>query len=480
MSDRYLQHYIGGEWVDASDGGRIAIEDPATAELLGEVARAGTADVDRAVAAARACADSQVLTKMRPGDRGRLIADIARYLYERQEEIGELITLDSGKNLEQGGWEAASSARYFEYYAGLADKIEGSYIPLGEGYVDYVMPVPYGVSAQIIPWNYPISMVARGVPAALAAGNAVVVKSPELDPLSIGYVADAADAVGLPPGALNIICGYGPEAGAHLAAHPDIDQLVFTGSVATGRKILHAAAERIIPAVVELGGKSAGIVMPDADLDLVAEQTKWGIFLNSGQACNAMSRLVVHSSVYDEVVDRVSTMAAGLSAGPGIDGHDITPLISAGQLDRVSNHVTIGKDEGASAVTGGGRVDRPGHFHEPTVFAGVTNDMTIAREEIFGPVLSILAFDDIDESVAIANDSKYGLAAGIFTQDLDWATWAADHLEAGQVYVNEWYAGGEETPFGGFKNSGFGREKGQAALANYYQLKNVGIRRPRA
>lgn len=473
----HWQNYINGEWVDGSDGSVIEIENPATGEQLGTIARATAPDVDRAVEAARAAVRNRSIVDLRPGDRGRLLLEMSVWLRDHRDEIIEWLTLDSGKSLLEAGWEADTGARYLEYYGGLTDKVEGRYVPLGAGYTDYVVPTPYGVSAHIIPWNYPVDITARGFGPAFAAGNAVVIKSPELDPITVTYFAKAADAVGLPPGAINVICGYGHDAGAALAAHEDIDQVTFTGSVATGQSVLHSAADAVIPAVVELGGKSAGIVLDDADLDDLTDQTRWAIFSNAGQVCSAMSRLLVPERMHDEVVDRLVTMATDIDVGPGMDGGEMGPLISGPQLDRVTRYTRIGTEDGATAVVGGERVDRPGHFFQPTIFTGVTNDMTIAQEEIFGPVLSVLTYDGIEQAVDIANDSEYGLVAGIYGNDLDKATWAADRLEAGQVFVNEWFAGGIETPFGGFKNSGFGREKGQSAIENYFQWKAVAIKR---
>jgi acyl-CoA reductase-like NAD-dependent aldehyde dehydrogenase len=474
----YWQNFIGGRWVDGADGGRIAVEDPATGETIAEIARAGAADVDAAVAAARRCADSGALTRMRPADRGRMVVEIGRRLRDRKDELAYILTRESGKNLSQAADEVEGTAAYFEYYGGLAAGIEGRYIPLGDGYVDYVVPTPYGVTAHIIPWNFPLEMPARSLAPALAAGNTAVVKSPELDPLAVCILAEICAEVGLPDGAVNLICGYGHDAGAALTAHPGVNQIVFTGSVETGRKIMHAAADRIIPAVVELGGKSAGIVYPDANLDAVTESTKWGIYFNSGQVCSAMSRLLVHRSIKDEVIDRIAAMTESLTMGPGVDGHFITPLISGPQLDKVESYALSGAQQGAVAVTGGRRAEgRTGHFMNPTIFKDVTPDMRIASEEIFGPVLSVIDFEDEDEALRIANGTEFGLAAGLFTSDLDRAHAVAHRLEAGQVYVNEWFAGGYETPFGGFKASGVGREKGQEALGNYYQSKNVGIRR---
>ncbi|MCU9850082.1 aldehyde dehydrogenase family protein [Defluviimonas sp. WL0024] len=473
----YWRNYIGGKWVDGSDGGRILLLNPATGRPLSEVARATAADVDSAVAAARRCVASRALVDMRPMARGRMVAEIGRKLRERSEEIATLISLDAGKRISEARGEVEGSAKYFEYYGGLAAQIEGRYIPLGDGYVDYVVPCPYGVSAHIIPWNFPLNMIARSLSAALAAGNACVVKLPELDPTA-GYVlAELAEEVGLPEGAVNLICGYGHEAGAALASHSGIDQIVFTGSVVTGRKVAHAAAENLIPAVLELGGKTPGIVYADADMDNVVAQTQAGIFFNTGQCCDTMSRLVVHESVYDVTVERLAAMASGLTIGAGIEDPDITPLISAEQLAKVDNYAQIGVHQGARAVAGGGKLDREGNFMAPTILADVSPDDRVNKEEIFGPVLSVLKFSDPREALEIANGTEYGLAAVVFTNDLDRAIWTTERLDAGQVHVNEWGVGGVETPFGGFKKSGIGREKGVEALASYYQSKNVGMKR---
>jgi acyl-CoA reductase-like NAD-dependent aldehyde dehydrogenase len=473
----YWKNYIGGQWVDGSDGGKITLLNPATGKPLSTVAKATAEDVDRAVAAARRCVETRALVGMRPMARGQMVAAMGRALRARAEGIATLISLDAGKPISEARGEVEGSAKYFDYYGGLAAQIEGKYIPLGDGYVDYVVPYPYGVSAHIIPWNFPLNMIARSLSAALAAGNACVVKLPELDPTA-GYVlAELAEEVGLPEGAVNLICGYGHDAGAVLASHPGVDQIVFTGSVVTGRKVAHTAAERLIPAVLELGGKTPGIVYADADMENVIANTQAGIFYNTGQCCDTMSRLVVQESVYDETVDRLATMANGLTIGAGMEDPDIAPLISADQLAKVDNYAQIGVQEGARAVAGGRKLDREGFFMATTILADVTPDARVNKEEIFGPVLSVLKFSDPAEAVAIANGTEYGLAAVVFTNDLDRAIWTTERLDAGQVHVNEWGIGGVETPFGGFKNSGIGREKGAEALASYYQSKNVGLKR---
>jgi aldehyde dehydrogenase (NAD+) len=473
----YWKNYIGGAWVDGGDGGTITVTDPATGLPLAEVARGTPADIDRAVAAARACFNSRVLRDLRPHKRGDLILAVAHELGQASDEIARVECHDNGKTLAAGRAEVVLTQRYLTYYAGLADKLEGRQIPLGDGYLDYTLHDPFGVSAQIVPWNGPLPVGARSIACAIITGNTVVLKSPEDSPLSLFLLAEACARAGLPAGAVNIVCGYGHDAGAALAAHRDIDQIVFTGSVATGQSVLRAAAERIIPCVMELGGKSGAIVHADADLDRTAASVARGIFTHAGQICSAGSRLIVHRSLHDDLVARLHRLAADRSVGPGIDGCDMGPLINARQLDRVEALCATGVTEGARLVTGGARVPGlSGHFMAPTIFADVSPDMRIAREEFFGPVLVVIPFDTPDEAVEIANGTDYGLAAGVYTRDLKLALWTADRLVAGQVYVNEWWAGGIETPFGGTKRSGYGREKGQEALLGYVQTKNVGIR----
>lgn len=473
----YWKNFIGGEWIDGGDGSRITVTDPATTEPIAEVARGTPGDIDRAVAAARACFDTRVLRDVRPHLRGALILEVARQLDAAADEISLLECHDNGKTLAAGRAEVALTQRYLTYYAGLADKLEGRQIPLGDGYIDYTVHEPYGVSAQIVPWNGPLPVGARSIACAIITGNTVVLKSPEDSPLSLFVLAEACERAGMPKGAVNIICGYGHDAGAALAAHRDIDQIVFTGSVETGKSVLRAAVDRVVPCVMELGGKSGAIVHADADLERTAASAARGIFHHAGQICSAGSRLIVHRSLHDELVERIRTLASARTVGPGIDGCDMGPLINARQLDRVEALCAAGITEGATLVMGGSRVrGAKGHFMAPTIFTGVQPDMRIAQEEFFGPVLVVIPFDTPEEAVAIANGTDYGLAAGVYTRDLKLAHWTADRLVAGQIYVNEWWAGGIETPFGGMKRSGYGREKGQESLLGYVQTKNIGIR----
>ncbi len=467
-------HFIAGRW--RAEGERLPVDDPGTAEPIGEVHLADGSIVDAAVRAADACHRARALTGPRPQARLELMFRIAAELRALSERGAEILCRESGKPLSSARAEFDEAARYFEYYGGVADKIEGRSIPLGDDYVDWTVREPFGVSAQIVPWNFPVSIAARSLAAALATGNCVVMKSPELAPLAMTFLAEACERAGAPEGSVNLVCGLGDVAGAALIEHPLTAHIVFTGSVPTGRAILRAAADRVVPSVMELGGKSAAIVYEDADLDTVVASAKSGIFFNAGQVCSAMARVLVHESIADELAERLRELAEGLSAGHGMDDPDLTPLISGAQRDRVEAMCEAGLRDGARAITGGARLDRPGYFWQPTVFAGVRPQMRVAQDEIFGPVLSLMPFRDPDEALAIANGTDYGLVAGVFTRDLDRAMRAAGRLEAGQVFVNEWFAGGIETPFGGMRRSGYGREKGLEALDNYVQTKNIAVR----
>ncbi|TCL10140.1 aldehyde dehydrogenase (NAD+) [Shimia isoporae] len=475
----YWQNFIDGAWVDGG-AGRIAVQDPATSEQIAEHALADAGDVDKAVQAARRVHRSGALRDLRPVERGRMVQAMGRYLLENLDEIAPVLTAEQGKPLWESRIEIEGAARYFEYYGNQAETVEGRSIPLGAGYFDFTTYEPMGVSAQIIPWNYPVEMTARSLSAALATGNACVIKSPELTPLTNAWFAKAAEHVGLPNGAVNVLCGLGRDAGAALAGHPDVNQIVFTGSVQTGIAIATAAAANVVPCVLELGGKSAAIVHEDADLEAFETDIRWGIFFNAGQVCSAMSRVIVHESRHDELVERAAKIASGLIVRPGEEspefGANMGAMVSEGQRDRAVHMVSRAQEQGARVVTGGRALNRAGAFMEPTVLSGVTGDMEIAQQEVFGPVLSVLPFASEAEAVEIANGTDYGLVGGVFTRDTDRAMRAARDVRAGQVFVNEWYAGGVETPFGGYGKSGYGREKGREALWNYVQTKNVAIK----
>ena len=473
------KNYINGAFTEGG-AGRIDVTNPATGAVIAEHSLADAADVDRAVQAAQAVHNSGVLSDLRPVERGRMVRAMGQYLLDHIDELARLLTEEQGKPLWEAHIEVAGAARYFEYYGNQAETLEGRSIPLGRDYLDFTIHEPYGVSAQIIPWNYPVEMTARSLSAGLTTGNACVIKSPEMTPLTHYIFAHAAEAAGVPAGAVNILCGLGHEAGAALASHPDVNQIVFTGSVKTGMAIAGAAAQNIVPCVLELGGKSAAIVHEDADLDAFENDLRWGIFFNAGQVCSAMSRVIVHQSRHEELLQRAEKVATSLKVDEGLAlpeaGMNMGAMVSLPQRDRAEALVSQAEKDGARLICGGRRLNRDGAFLEPTVIA-CDADNDIAQTEVFGPVLSVMSFETDDEAISIANSTEYGLVSGVFTRDLDRATSAASQLRAGQVFVNEWFAGGVETPFGGYGKSGYGREKGREALWNYMQTKNIAIRR---
>ncbi|MFT5708014.1 MAG: aldehyde dehydrogenase (NAD+) [Oceanospirillaceae bacterium] len=479
-------NFIDGQWQDSQQ--HTLVKDPATDQVFASIACADSSDVDRAVTAAKNCVESGVLTKCRPAVRAQLLLKIAIEIRNIADQAAPLLVQENGKTLNDARDEFLIAARYFEYYGGIADKIEGTSIPLGEDYVDFTYYEPLGVCAQIVPWNFPVDICARSLAPALAAGNAVVIKSPELTPLAMTWLVTACQRAGVPKGAVNMINGVGHEAGAALVAHPDVNHIVFTGSVATGKSILRSAADRAVPCVMELGGKSAAVVFADADLEQFLDSVQWGIFFNAGQVCSAMSRILVHRDIYPQVVERVASLAKSLQVGAGMQNAQLTPLVSDIQQQRVLGCCEKAVSEGATLVTGGKAITElvdpttkapqatQGYFVQPTVFADVSTQMAIFNEEVFGPVVTISAFDSEEEAWALANGTDFGLVAGVFTKDLSRAMRASRALKAGQIFVNEWYAGGIETPFGGVGQSGYGREKGQEALYSYVQTKNVAIR----
>ncbi len=468
--------FIGGTWVSAASGASLATLNPATGTELTRFALAGAEDIDLAVrnAAAAGAAWRRVL----PAERGRILLRVAELLRERSEPLSEIETLDNGKPLTQSRLDVETAARYFEFYAGLADKLHGETIPLGEGHVSYTRHEPYGVVGVIVPWNAPLQQAARSIAPALVTANTVVAKPAEDTPLSCLMLAEIAAEAGVTPGAFNAAAGVGEVAGAALVDHPLVRKLAFTGSVQTGQLVALAAGRRLIPLTLELGGKSANIVFEDAELDAAVAGALTAIVFNAGQVCSAGSRLLVHERIHDEVIRRLCEAAATVTVGEGIADPPMGPLTTAAQRDKVLAYVRGAAADGATfavgdpdAAPGGG-----GFFVDLTILTNVRSEMRVAQEEVFGPVLSVLRFSDDEDAIRIANATDYGLVAGIWTKDLSRAHSVAARLDAGQVYVNQYFAGGVETPFGGTKSSGYGREKGVEAVQHYTQTKTVTIK----
>ena len=475
MPEIHDQLFISGEWTPARSGQTFEAIDPSTEEVLAGVARGDARDVDDAVRAAWEAFGQW--RRVTPVERGRLLYGVARELEARVDEFAELETLDTGKPLGHARGEISGCVAYLDYYAGAADKIHGETVPLGPDYLNYTVREPLGVTAHIVPWNMPLSMVCRSLAPALAAGNTAVVKPAEQTPLTALLFAEVFLKLGFPPGVYNVVPGFGHEAGKALSEHPGIDSITFTGSVETGRNILRAAAEHVKPVVLELGGKSPQVIFADTDLDLAAGEVAKGIYSNTGQYCDAGSRLVVEEEAREPLLDRLLEHSRRIKLGRGMDDPDMGPLVSAEHLERVLGYIDTGQREGANMLIGGRAEElKRGYFVSPTVFDEVESKMRIAQEEIFGPVLSVLSFSGDDEAATIANDSDYGLAAGIFTRDIDRALRFADEIQAGYVMINEYFTGGMGSPFGGYKQSGIGREKGLVALDNYTQIKNVVVK----
>src|ERR1035437_1395517 len=472
---------IDGQRVNASDGQTFDVYDPSSGEVLASVAKATKADITRAVQSAHAALASKAWGGILPAERGRIMLRIAQAIRDRAEELATLESRDTGKPLRQARADVQVASRYFEFFGGAADKIMGHTIPLGPEFLDYTVREPIGVSAQIVPWNYPIQIGARGVAPALAAGCAVVLKPSSEAPMTALRLGEIALACGLPPGVLNVVPGTGSEAGVALASDPDINQLTFTGSVEVGIAVAKMAAGNVVPVVMELGGKSPNVVFADADLDLTVQGVTNAIFQNAGQTCSAGSRLLVERKAHDALVERLAAGARAMRVGPGVSDPDMGPIISKRQLETIERYVQIGKGEGAEIAAGSERPSEAllgrGFYYAPTLLDRVAPDMRVAQEEIFGPVLAILTFDDLEEAVALANRSQYGLVAGVWTRDINKAMAVSSRIKAGQVYINTYgAAGGVELPFGGYKKSGYGREKGLESLVSYTQVKNVCVK----
>jgi phenylacetaldehyde dehydrogenase len=475
------QLFINGQWSDAASGKTFETPDPATGETLARIAEGDAEDINRAVKAARKAFEEGPWSRMTPSDRGRIVWKIGDLILEHTDELAQLESLDNGKPFVVA--QAADiplAADLFHYMAGWATKIEGNSIDISVPYMPganfhaYTRREAIGVVGQIIPWNFPLLMAAWKLGPALAAGCTVVLKPAEQTPLTALRLAELIAEAGVPDGVVNVVPGYGETAGAALAAHPDVDKVAFTGSTEVGKLIVQAAgATNLKKLTLELGGKSPNIVFADADADAV-EGAANAIFFNHGQCCVAGSRLFVQQSRFDEVVDGVSEIAKSLKIGSGMDpSTQMGPLVSAEQLSRVTGFLESGKADGATAVTGGGRFGDKGYFVEPTVLTNTTPDMKVVREEIFGPVVVAAPFSDLDEIAAVANDTEYGLGAGIWTRDIGKAHAMAKKLRAGTVWINCYNVFDASLPFGGYKQSGWGREMGHEVLNNYTEVKSV-------
>ncbi|MFK8251846.1 aldehyde dehydrogenase [Ancylobacter terrae] len=469
--------FIDNDFVDPLSAGWFPTDNPATAQPWAEVAAGTAEDVDRAVSAADRAFRRPDWARMSASDRGVLLNRLADLIAAHSDELARAETQDNGKLLAEMRGQMAYMPRWYRYFAGLADKVEGAVLPSDKAdMVSFTQLEPLGVVAAIVPWNSPLLLTAWKLAPALAAGNTVVIKPSEFTSTSITPFLELVRAAGFPPGVVNAVTGTGPEVGAALVAHPRVRAVAFTGGESAGVAIAESAARKLIPVTLELGGKSANIVFADADLDRAVNGVVGGIFAATGQTCVAGSRLIVHASIAAEFVERVVRLARTARIGDPADaGTQVGPVTTEQQLGRILDHIAGAKADGASCILGGQRADREGWFVEPTIFTGVAADARLARQEVFGPVLAVMPFDDEAEAVALANATDYGLAAGIWTRDLNRAHRMARAVEAGSVWVNTYRTSAPMAPFGGYKRSGLGREGGADAIRQFLQVKSVWI-----
>ncbi len=472
--------FIGGEWSDASEGGTFPTYNPATGEIIAEVAEAGRADIDAAVSAARRAFEDPAWRRMDAADRGTLLWRVADAIEARSEELLRLEVINNGKPIREAKFDLQEAIDAFRYYAGWTTKLQGDTIPVRGNVLNYTLREPVGVVGAIIPWNFPLEMAAWKVAPALACGNTVVLKPAEQTPLTALELAAILTEVGMPRGVVNVVPGFGETAGVELVRHPGVDKIAFTGSTSVGKVIMREAADTLKRVSLELGGKSPNIVLADADLEAAARGAFSAVFYNAGQTCTAGSRLLVHESIKDALVGQLVERARTMQVGEPLDPkRRMGPLISEEQLHRVLSYVERGQKEGAELLVGGSRLafggEERGFWMAPAVFDHVAPDATIAQEEIFGPVLAVLPFSDEDEAIALANRTMYGLAAAVWTRDIKKAHRIAREIQAGTVWINTYHPLDAASPFGGYKQSGYGRELGAYALDLYTQIKSVWV-----
>lgn len=472
---RTYKNYINGEWVPGASGETFPVYDPSTEEVIAHVAAAGTSEIDRAVKAARAAFDSGPWPSTTAQDRGRILFKLAEKIRQNSAFLAEIETRNTGKPIVEAEFDIADVATCFEYYGGLANKVLGHVNPVPANALSFTLREPVGVAGQIIPWNYPLLMAAWKLAPALAAGCTCVLKPAEQTPLTALEMANWFAEAGLPPGVVNIVNGFGESAGAGLVAHPGVDKIAFTGSAAVGKRIVKSAADSLKKVTLELGGKSPNIFFADADWEASVDGALFGVFINQGEVCSAGSRILVEKKIYSKFVEALTEKAKRIKLGRPLERETkMGPLVSREQFERVSSYLDIGKKEAKVAI-GGGRPKQfeKGFYIEPTIFYNVDNTARIAREEIFGPVASVIPFENETDATRIANDTPYGLAAAVWSRDIYKAFRVVKSLRAGVVWVNHMQPTYVEAPWGGYKQSGFGRELGPWGLEEYLETKQV-------
>ena len=480
MQAETSKFFVSGKWTAGSSTETFELRNPATGDVIGRVPRATKDDAREAVEVGRRALEAASWRDMEQTKRGKLLMQIAALMRQNFDELAKLETLNQGKPIRESKGDVAWTVRAFEYWAGAADKIEGETIPVTPNRLTYTLREPVGVTAHIIPWNYPLALAARSIAPALAAGNTVVAKPAELTPLTLLKIAEYAQKSGVPDGVLNVITGSGSVAGRELVSNLGIDGITFTGSTETGQQIMETAAKNVTPVLLELGGKNPNIVFPDADFQKAVQMAKYAIFTNAGQMCWAGSRLFLHYEIYEKFLTELKKQTELIKIGPGQDEKtELGPLVSKDQKERVLNYIKSGSEDGARLITGGTVPEeqtlRKGYFLKPTIFTDVTATMKIGREEIFGPVLTVFKFKSIEEVVQMANDTKFGLYAGVWTNNLKLSQQLINQLQAGVVAVNDYLVAYPQTPFGGYKDSGIGYESGLQAISHYTRIKSVTV-----